>query len=157
MDQGTNIRARSDCRRKVDLGWQCMQLVIAAIHEVLDGYSRLRTYEREHGLPAFRHRIEHVQTIHPDDASRLAELNIVASMQANPCYFRYAYGGPVPWRTRRNILMPGILRCTMERGWLLDRMLRSKVRIRFGAYMLQLPGDAGMGLQGIKAGFPNRG
>jgi predicted amidohydrolase YtcJ len=52
-----------------------------AIHEVLDGFARLRTFEREHGLPPLRHRIEHVQTIHPDDAGRLAELNIIASMQ----------------------------------------------------------------------------
>jgi Predicted metal-dependent hydrolase with the TIM-barrel fold len=52
-----------------------------AIHEVLVGYSRLRAYEREHGLTVLRHRLEHVQTIHPDDSSRLAELNIIASMQ----------------------------------------------------------------------------
>ncbi len=52
-----------------------------AVHEVLDGFARLRSFERENGLPEFRHRIEHAQTIHPDDAGRLAELNIVASMQ----------------------------------------------------------------------------
>jgi predicted amidohydrolase YtcJ len=52
-----------------------------AVHEVLNGYARLRIYEREQGLPALRHRIEHVQTIHPEDAGRLAELNIIASMQ----------------------------------------------------------------------------
>jgi predicted amidohydrolase YtcJ len=52
-----------------------------AVHEVLDGFARLRDYEREHGLPALRHRIEHVQTIHPEDAGRLAELGIIASMQ----------------------------------------------------------------------------
>ena len=52
-----------------------------AVHEVLEGFARLRIYEREHGLRAFRHRIEHVQTIHPDDAGRLAELGIIASMQ----------------------------------------------------------------------------
>jgi len=28
-----------------------------------------------------RHRIEHVQVLHPDDVSRLSELNIIASMQ----------------------------------------------------------------------------
>jgi predicted amidohydrolase YtcJ len=52
-----------------------------AIHEVLAGFSRLRAYEREHGLPRLRHRIEHVQTIHPDDAGKLAELDLIASMQ----------------------------------------------------------------------------
>jgi predicted amidohydrolase YtcJ len=52
-----------------------------AIHEVLEGFARLRLHERKHGLPALRHRIEHVQTIHPGDAKRLAQLNIIASMQ----------------------------------------------------------------------------
>jgi len=52
-----------------------------ALHEILDGYERLRGYERECGLPALRHRIEHVQIIHPDDARRLGELGIIASMQ----------------------------------------------------------------------------
>jgi predicted amidohydrolase YtcJ len=52
-----------------------------AVHEVLDGFARLRNYERERGLPALRHRIEHVQTILPEDAGRLAGLDIIASMQ----------------------------------------------------------------------------
>ncbi|HEY5903660.1 MAG TPA: amidohydrolase family protein, partial [Anaerolineales bacterium] len=52
-----------------------------ANHEVLDAYEQLRTYERENGLPHLRHRIEHVQVLHPDDASRLAELDVIASMQ----------------------------------------------------------------------------
>jgi predicted amidohydrolase YtcJ len=52
-----------------------------AVHEVLEGFARLRVYERERGLPALRHRIEHVQTIQPGDAGRLAELDVIASMQ----------------------------------------------------------------------------
>jgi hypothetical protein len=58
-----------------------------ANHEVLDGLAQLRLYEKAlkvpgSGLaPPLRHRIEHVQLIHPDDAGRLAELGIVASMQ----------------------------------------------------------------------------
>lgn len=52
-----------------------------ANHEVLDAYEQLRGYERAHGLPALRHRIEHVQAIHPDDAARLSALNVIASMQ----------------------------------------------------------------------------
>jgi predicted amidohydrolase YtcJ len=48
---------------------------------VLDGFHRLRAYEREHHLPWRRHRLEHVQLIHPDDAPRLAEAGLVASMQ----------------------------------------------------------------------------
>jgi predicted amidohydrolase YtcJ len=52
-----------------------------AVHAVLDGFVRLRAFEKEHGLPALRHRIEHVQTIRPQDAGRLAELGLIASMQ----------------------------------------------------------------------------
>jgi predicted amidohydrolase YtcJ len=52
-----------------------------ANHEVLEGFARLRAYERENGLPALRHRVEHVQLLHPDDAARLAELGLAASMQ----------------------------------------------------------------------------
>jgi predicted amidohydrolase YtcJ len=52
-----------------------------ANHEVLDAYEQLRRFERERGLPPLKHRIEHVQVLHPDDAGRLAELGIIASMQ----------------------------------------------------------------------------
>ena len=52
-----------------------------ANHEVLNAYEHLRAYEREKGLPALRHRIEHVQVLHPDDVTRLAALDVIASMQ----------------------------------------------------------------------------
>jgi predicted amidohydrolase YtcJ len=52
-----------------------------ANHEVLDGFARLRDDEVKHKLPALRHRIEHVQVLHVEDAGRLAQLGIVASMQ----------------------------------------------------------------------------
>jgi len=52
-----------------------------ANHEVLNAYEQLRNYEKENHLPEFRHRIEHVQVLHPDDAARLGKMNIVASMQ----------------------------------------------------------------------------
>ena len=52
-----------------------------ANHEVLDAYEQLRKYENENQLPHMRHRIEHVQLLHPDDAARLGALNVVASMQ----------------------------------------------------------------------------
>ena len=60
-----------------------------ANHEVLDAFSQLRQFEKN--LPSvggdgsdrrpLRHRIEHVQLIHPDDAPRLAALGVIASMQ----------------------------------------------------------------------------
>lgn len=51
-----------------------------ANHEVLNAFAQLQA------LPGIdrnrlRHRIEHVQLLHPDDAGRLAQLGVVASMQ----------------------------------------------------------------------------
>ncbi|MDT8304289.1 MAG: amidohydrolase, partial [Anaerolineae bacterium] len=56
-----------------------------AVHHVLDVYQTVRADEAARGLkPAqMRHRIEHVQLIHPDDARRLGELGVIASMQPN--------------------------------------------------------------------------
>ncbi len=55
-----------------------------ANHEVLNAYAQLREYERSLQFPTknwLRHRIEHVQVIHPDDIHRFSDLNIIASMQ----------------------------------------------------------------------------
>jgi predicted amidohydrolase YtcJ len=52
-----------------------------AIHEVLNAYQQLRIYEREQNISRRRHRIEHVQVIHPQDTARLAKYGIIASMQ----------------------------------------------------------------------------
>jgi predicted amidohydrolase YtcJ len=52
-----------------------------ANHEVLLAYAHLREYEQQQGLPALRHRIEHVQVLHPQDYNRLAELGVIASVQ----------------------------------------------------------------------------
>jgi len=70
-------------RRAADVG---LAMTVHAIgdranHEVLDAYEQLRGYERAHGLAHHRHRIEHVQVLHPDDAARLAQLDVIASMQ----------------------------------------------------------------------------
>ena len=55
-----------------------------ANHEVLNAYAQLKEVERN--LPSlspgqFRHRIEHVQVLHPDDLARFAQLDVIASMQ----------------------------------------------------------------------------
>ena len=55
-----------------------------ANHEVLDAFSHLRNYEAVLSGDTrrrLRHRIEHVQLLHPADQARLAELGIIASMQ----------------------------------------------------------------------------
>ena len=49
-----------------------------AVRMVLDGYEYAAHTTRKHGL---RHRIEHIETIHPDDVFRLEDLGVTASMQ----------------------------------------------------------------------------
>jgi predicted amidohydrolase YtcJ len=70
-------------RRAVDGGLSLTVHAIgdAANHEMLNGFSQVRSYERRQSLPHLRHRIEHVQVLHPDDIPRLAELDLIASMQ----------------------------------------------------------------------------
>ncbi len=52
-----------------------------ANHDVLDVYEMVRHEERRRGDSRLRHRIEHVQLLHPGDFKRLAQLNVIASMQ----------------------------------------------------------------------------
>jgi len=66
---------------QVGLGMAVHAIGDRANHEVLNAYEQLRSYEKENNLPALRHRIEHVQVLHPDDIARLGRMNIIASMQ----------------------------------------------------------------------------
>ncbi len=52
-----------------------------ANHEVLNALSQLREFESLNRISPLRHRIEHVQVLHPDDLRRLADLDVIASMQ----------------------------------------------------------------------------
>lgn len=54
-----------------------------AMREVLDVLERVRAEEQRLGIAREerRHRIEHVQLLHPDDEPRLAQLDVIASMQ----------------------------------------------------------------------------
>jgi len=49
-----------------------------AVRRVLDGYEAARS---ANGRRDARHRIEHIELIHPDDVPRLGELDVVASLQ----------------------------------------------------------------------------
>lgn len=52
-----------------------------ANHQVLKGYAQLRDFELAQNLQPARHRIEHVQLIHPTDQIKMERLKIIASMQ----------------------------------------------------------------------------
>mgnify|MGYP001274419488 CR=1 FL=1 len=100
-------------RKAADVG---LSMTVHAIgdkanHEVLNAYEQLRAYEIQHNLPHLRHRIEHVQVIHPEDAPRLAKLNVIASMQpihaTSDMYSADRYWGgrsklAYAWRTQLN-------------------------------------------------------
>ncbi len=79
-----------DAEQIIEIGQKASENGISlAIHaigdranfEVLKAYDQMRRYEQDHHKPRLRHRIEHVQIIHPDHRDRLAALGIVASMQ----------------------------------------------------------------------------
>ena len=78
----------------LEIGYQAVEggfsLAVHAIGDranriVLDAFARLNSHQRLAGKvqpgSVLRHRIEHVQLIHPDDVPRLAELGVIASMQ----------------------------------------------------------------------------
>ncbi|PWH18466.1 MAG: amidohydrolase [Anaerolineae bacterium] len=73
-------------RQAIQNGWSLAVHAIGdrANHEVLNAFQNLRRLERDEfpsTPPKLRHRIEHVQVIHPRDRHRLAELDLIASMQ----------------------------------------------------------------------------
>ncbi len=79
-----------------------------ANHDVLDVYAMVR---QEEGNTRLRHRIEHVQLLHPDDFKRLAQLNVIASMQPIHAtsdmliadrYWGARSSGAYAWRTQLN-------------------------------------------------------
>ncbi len=54
-----------------------------AVRRVLDVFEKVRAEEARLGIPrdTRRHRIEHLQLVHPDDVHRCAELDVIASIQ----------------------------------------------------------------------------
>ena len=141
----------------VGLGMTVHAIGDRANHEVLNAYEQLRAYEKKKGLPALRHRIEHVQVLHPDDATRLAALNVVASMQpihaTSDMLMADKYWGErsalaYAWRTQ------------LDAGAHLAFGSDAPVevcRIRFGESMPRSRADAQMARQTQMAGILNNG
>ena len=85
----------------------------AAVRRTLDG---LEAALKTNGKRDSRHRIEHIELLHPDDQRRFAELGVVASMQPLHCtrpeidylpaWLRYVpkarYADSFAWQTLRN-------------------------------------------------------
>jgi predicted amidohydrolase YtcJ len=77
-----------------------------ANHDVLDVFATVR---KEESNTRLRHRIEHVQLLHPDDYARLGQLSVIASMQPIHAtsdmlmadrYWGARSGGAYAWRTQ---------------------------------------------------------
>ena len=64
-------------------GWSIAAHAIGdrANHELINGYQKLRELEKSQGVFSPRHRIEHGQLLKSEDISRIAELELIASMQ----------------------------------------------------------------------------
>ena len=105
-------------------GWQVLTHAIGdrAIRMTLDAYEHASAANKapEHGR---RHRIEHIETLDPDDLPRFAKLGIIASMQPD-------HGDPSPdlitvWRT--NLGEP-----RASHAWLYGSLRASGAHIAFG-------------------------
>ncbi|HLF26256.1 MAG TPA: amidohydrolase [Anaerolineae bacterium] len=95
----------------------------AAVRRTLDGF---QAAQRANGRPlaACRHRVEHIELIHPDDLPRFAELGVIASMQ--PLHAPLAASGSDVWPAR-----VGSLRWDRSFAW---RSLREAgARLVFGS------------------------
>lgn len=114
-----------------------------AVRDVLDVMEQVRGEEAARNLPRDqrRHRIEHVQVIHPSDVNRLAELTIVASMQPIHATSDYPIADAV-WGAERCAYAYNP-RLQLERG----------VRVCFGS---DSPCDEFGALKGIHAAVTRR-
>ena len=66
-----------------------------AVRRVLDGYEAV---QRSNGKRDSRHRIEHIEVIHPDDIPRFTQLGVLPSMQTSHAPFSISEGDVWPTR-----------------------------------------------------------
>ena len=66
-----------------------------AVRRVLDGYE---TVQKLNGKRVSRHRVEHIEVIHPDDMPRFRQLGVIASMQTSHAPFSLGDGDIWPAR-----------------------------------------------------------
>ena len=128
-----------------------------ANHEMLNALEQLRKFETTlETAIKLRHRIEHVQIIHPEDAPRLAQLEVIASMQpihaTSDMQMADDYWGNAPL-----IRMLCVHSCSTARSWSLGRMPLWNHLIPSGACTQRSPANERMVTQESKAGIPNKG
>ncbi len=86
-----NDHFRDACVRADALGFQISVHAIGdmAIRQTIDAYELAR---KVNGARDSRHRVEHIEVLHPDDLPRFAELGIVASIQPGHAPFGVYFG-----------------------------------------------------------------
>jgi len=106
-------------------GWQVMIHAIGdrAVRMALDAFERAA---EQNPVPAFgrRHRIEHIETIHPADIARFAKLGVVASMQPY-------HGLPDP--TQMALWSANIGEDRASRGWVYGSIAKAGGIVAFGS------------------------
>jgi predicted amidohydrolase YtcJ len=69
-----------------------------AVRRTLDGYEAV---QKKNGRRDSRHRVEHIEVIHPDDLPRFKQLGVIASMQTSHAPFSLKEGDVWPARVGR--------------------------------------------------------
>lgn len=92
-----------------------------AVRRTLDGYAYARHIN---GVRDSRHRVEHIEVIHPDDIPRFAELGVIASMQ--PLHAPLSPKDGDVWVSR-----PGRSRWPLSFAW--EKLRRADARLAYGS------------------------
>ncbi|HVM30679.1 MAG TPA: amidohydrolase [Candidatus Limnocylindrales bacterium] len=132
-------------------GWQVELHAIgtAAVRQALDVYQSLGPGE----AAARRHRVEHIETLHPVDLPRFAELGVVASMQPYHA---------VPESSQSDTWRAALDPAVADAGWPIASLLRSGAHVCFGSDWPVVPFDPLLGLHAAvnrrsADGFPPNG
>lgn len=117
-------------------GWQVELHAIgnAAVRQALDAYEALGAGE----AAARRHRIEHIETIHPADLPRFPRLGVVASMQ--PMH-------AVPDASQVDVWSDALPAAVAASGWRLRSLLRAGATLAFGSDWPVVPIDPMLEMQ----------
>jgi predicted amidohydrolase YtcJ len=92
-----------------------------AVRRTLDGYE---SAQRTNGKRDSRHRVEHIEVVHPDDLPRFAQLDVIASMQ--PYHAPLTATGYDLWPSR-----VGVERWDRSFAW--NRLRQAGARLVFGS------------------------
>jgi predicted amidohydrolase YtcJ len=107
-----------------------------AVRRALDGFEAA---QRQNGRRDSRHRIEHIELIHPDDVPRFAELGVIASMQPAHVPLQTP-NDPDVWPAR-----VGSERWGRSFAW--QTLRQARARLAFGSDWPVAPQDPLLGLQ----------